>query len=127
MKFSITGDIDSNTGLGLKKIWNNFNQLTSFFENRNYGVSVSGISLCIVCVNPEFHQFKQRKRFDKRAKIIYHDILLDYYEILNNDIDQKIEIINLKLIHFIDEWHKYKFDSFDILSFKKDVVHAIRR
>jgi len=91
-----------------------------FFYKKNYGGSVNKIAIILMCREPQL-KFKQRIRFLKQEKILYMDIMLDYYKFM--DVDQKTRERQVaeKLIAEVPAIiAKYKFPDFDLPKFEKD-------
>ncbi|HTB99706.1 MAG TPA: hypothetical protein VK705_03395 [Ferruginibacter sp.] len=91
-----------------------------FFANKNYGSSVNKIAIILMCREPHL-KFKQRIRFLKQEKILYMDIILDYYQFM--DVDQKVRERQVaeKLIAEVPAIiAKYKFPDFNLPKFEKD-------
>ena len=76
MELFITSDAHWESRLGQV-----LNELTDHkfrqhFEGRNYGSGLAGVSLIFMCRNPSYN-FKRRKKFSKKEKTLYLDIMLD--------------------------------------------------
>ncbi|HTB99705.1 MAG TPA: hypothetical protein VK705_03390 [Ferruginibacter sp.] len=91
-----------------------------FFDKRNYGNSVNKIAIILMCREPHL-KFKQRIRYLNEEKILYIDIMLDFYQFM--DVEQKIRERQVaeKLISEVPPIiAKYKFPDFDLPKFEKD-------
>lgn len=99
----------------------------SYFEKKNYGESLKGINIILMCRNPDL-KFKQRIRFIKKEKELYIDIMLDLNQFKQIDLKEKEKIIADK---FTDEIPaivaKYKFEDFDFSRFKSDLLMCMNK
>ncbi len=92
-----------------------------FFEDKNYGSSLGGIVVGLMCHEPSLN-LKQRIRLSKKEKIIYVDIMLDYTLFMKIDQNKRNEIVISKIKNEIPPIiSKYKFEDFDLLRFENDL------
>jgi hypothetical protein len=90
-----------------------------FFLEQNYGTSLEGITVILICQNLNL---KQRIRFSKKEKKIYLDIMLDLKQFLNITQEEREKIIIESLILQIPPIiSKYNFIDFNIVDFDKDL------
>lgn len=68
-----------------------------FFVEQYYGSSLEGITVVLMCQNPDLN-LKQRIRFSKKEKKIYLDLMLDLNQFLLIDQRQKERVVAEKLI-----------------------------
>lgn len=98
-----------------------------FFSEQNYGSSLEGITVVLMCQDPNL-ELKQRIRYSKKEKKIYLDIMLDLNQILSLDQKSKKRIIAQKLISEIPPIiSKYKLDDFNLDKFKNDLQIRISK
>lgn len=91
-----------------------------FFSERDYGDEVFGISIVLVCRDPDLN-FKKRVRFVKKEKKLYTDVMLSLAEMVAADMAGRARIVIDQLLHEIPETvKKYNFKQFDGDSFIND-------
>jgi len=92
-----------------------------FFEERNYGSSIDGITVVFMCRDTQLN-FKQRIRHSKKEKKIYLDIMLDLDQFKRIEQGEKEKIVAHRLVSEIPSIiAKYKFNDFDIEEFEADL------
>ncbi len=105
MKIDLSADIYEDTGL--------FNPVNSicgeavpkFFENKNYGNNDVEIFMVINCVP---YNFKLRKRYDSKVKVLYWDVILDYEMVKKASVGKKKTILANSIIDSFDILDNYK-------------------
>ncbi len=80
-------------------------ELKAYFEGKSYGNNAIKLFIVIVCVP---HDFKIRKRFDSKDKVLYWDIILDYVRIKESTPQEKKNILANSMIDSFDVLDKYK-------------------
>lgn len=96
-----------------------------FFVEQCYGSSLEGITVVLMCQNPDLN-LKQRIRFSKKEKKIYLDLMLDLNQFLLIDQRQKERVAAEKLIKEIPVIiSKYKLDDFNLSKFELDLKKAL--
>ncbi|MCW3111583.1 MAG: hypothetical protein JWQ09_6089 [Segetibacter sp.] len=75
------------------------------FHNKDYGNNEVKLFFVINCLPFEANL---RKRFDKKEKVLYWDILLDYEEVKSAPIEQKKVMLANSVIASFDILDKYK-------------------
>lgn len=92
-----------------------------FFLEQDYGVSLDGITVVLMCQAP-YLNLKQRIRLSKKEKKIYLDIMLDLPHFLEIAQKERERIIVDKLIAEIPPIiAKYKLEDFNLAEFEKDL------
>ena len=92
-----------------------------FFEEQNYGTSLEGLTIVLMCQDPDLN-LKQRIRMSKKEKKIYLDIMLDLPYFLEITQKEREKIIVEKIISEVPPIiAKYKLDSFDLRKFEADL------
>lgn len=122
MRFSIVSDtsyeakVDQVTGAFPAR------ELEDWLYFKNYGSDLIDIGIVLMCRNPEYN-FKQRIRLDKKNKILYIDLMLDYYYFVS-DISQenRIKVVVKKIMNEIPPIiNKYKLKDFNLYLFMEDL------
>ena len=92
MRFSLL--CDAHQDAGLDKVLFRFSDLglKRYFEERNYGDTLAGVTVVLMCRNPALN-LKQRIRHAKKEKKLYMDIMfdLDQFRQLKNLLTQSLE------------------------------------
>ena len=118
MKVNITSD--THWEAGVEKILNRAYgpELSEYFWPKDYGSSVNGIFIVVMCRD---YDFRQRRRFSKKEKILYLDVLLtfDKFKLLNPD-QKKVQVLQEILSEISGTLSKYKFGDFDQERFEED-------
>lgn len=98
-----------------------------FFLEQDYGTSLDGITLVLICQAPNLN-LKQRIRFSKKEKNLYLDIMLDLPQFLTITQKEREEIIVDKIITEVPQViAKYKFKDFELVRFEKDLKKWMRK
>ena len=97
-----------------------------FFEKRNYGSSLDGIIIVLICLDSELN-LKQRIRQSKKEKELYMDIVLELDEFKQIDQQQRNKIVANKIIAEVPVIiKKYKFPDFDLVAFEADLKKLLK-
>lgn len=97
-----------------------------FFEQRNYGKSLDGITVILMCKNPKSN-FKQRIRCSQKEKRLYLDIMLDLNEFTHIEQADREKIVARKLVTDLPPIiAKYKFPDFDLTRFESDLRDLLK-
>jgi hypothetical protein len=92
-----------------------------FFEERNYGDSLEGIIIDLICQDPEL-KLKQRIRYSKKEKKLYIDLMLDLLQFKQIDQVQRNKIVTDKIINEVPSIiAKYKFANFELTKLEVDL------
>ncbi|WP_316810331.1 hypothetical protein [Pedobacter heparinus] len=92
-----------------------------FFNEKNYGCSVEGIIIVLMCQEPALN-LKQRIRHSKKEKSIYLDIMLDLLLFKQIDQEERNRIVAGKIIKEVPSIiEKYKLQDFDVIEFTTDL------
>jgi hypothetical protein len=124
--FFLTGEIDWETKVDKGIFF--LSDISRFFEVKDYGDDLSSVCIVIVCRSPDLI-FKQRKRYSKKDKTFYLDIMLDYEEM----VSCKDDLLRAKIIYaqirsiLFSKLAEYKFKNLDLLAFKTDFIAYGRR
>ena len=124
MFLRITADNNEETGVGdiVIKV---SGPVRKFFENKNYGSSVSAIGVVLMCRDPKL-DFTQRIRFAKEDKTLYADIMLNYESMVSADEKMRFKLVQKKIVNELPQIvEKYKFEDFNLEVFTKDLVVAL--
>lgn len=104
--------LDALSGTGYKQ----------FFLNQDYGTSLEGVAVVLMCQDPSLN-LKPRIRRVKKEKQLYLDIMLDLDTFLSFDLKEKTKIVVDKLITQIPSViAKYKLEDFDLIKFEADLI-----
>jgi hypothetical protein len=91
------------------------------FATKNYGLSLLGIGVVLICRNPEL-KFKQRLKFSKSEKRLYMDVMLDLGQMRQADHERRKRIICERLAEEIPAVvRKYSVPDFDEERFAADL------
>ena len=121
MRFNLTCDINHDSGID--KVMFRFSDLglKPYFEERNYGDTLAGITIVLMCRDTKLN-FKQRIRHAKKEKKLYMDIMLNYDQIvLLNQIQRERIVAEKMLTELPAVLRKYKFAQFDVAQFEADL------
>jgi hypothetical protein len=127
MRFFIT--YDANWEAKIDKVLEALNETSykSIFEKGDYGTSLDGITVVLMCRDPHLN-FKQRIRYSKKEKKIYIDIMLDFFQFIQIEQKERDKIVAEKLIAEIQPIiAKYKFEDFNLAKFEKDLVKCMKK
>lgn len=123
MRFGITSDTNFETKVG-DQVVTKFpsREIEDWLYFKNYGNDLVEIFIVLMCRNPEYN-FKQRIRMDRKEKILYIDLMLDYNYFTSNITQQdRITVVAKKITEEIPLIvKKYKFKDFKIDLFMKDL------
>jgi len=98
-----------------------------FFEGQNYGSSILGVSIILMCREKELN-FKKRIRFDKKNRKLYMDIMLDIDLFMSLSEKGKDKVVVDKIAHEVPRTiAKYKFQDFDHDTFERDLREIMGR
>ena len=91
------------------------------FEVQNYGSSMLGIVVVLMCQGAEL-ELKRRIRFLKKDKTLYMDIMLDLKHFLVMSQKEREEVVIEKLISEIPAViNSYKLKDFDLQRFEGEL------
>lgn len=114
---------DPQCGIMTSKVFPILDGLKENFRTKEYGKSITRISVVMTCMGRDL---KQRKRFKKAEGLFEYDILLDYYLIKNVDVEQKKAIIRKQIVEITEQtFNGYKFEDFDKAAFLSDMREVI--
>jgi len=92
-----------------------------YFSEQDYGTSLEGITVVLMCQNPNLN-LKQRIRLSKKEKKIYLDLMLDLPQFIEITQKEREKIIVDKLITEIPPIiTKYKLEDFNLVKFEIDL------
>jgi|GEM_PF-1072940 len=92
-----------------------------YFANIKYGKELDGITVVLMCQDPKLN-LKQRIRHSKKERKLYIDIMLNMYEFMSINDEERVRIVSVKLLEEIPPIiKKYKFKDFDLLKFETDL------
>ena len=122
----MTIEWDYQCGISPNKVLDLLDGVQSNFKEKNYGNSISVISVVMTAMG---YDLKQRKRFKKDAGRFEYDIILDYFLIKNVVMEEKKKLIRRQIIEITEQtFSKYKFEGFDKVTFLSDlktIVNAV--
>jgi hypothetical protein len=127
MRFSLL--CDAHQDAGLDKVLFRFSDLglKRYFEERNYGDALAGITVVLMCRNPALN-FKQRIRHAKKEKKLYIDIMLDLDQFRPLNEVQRERIVAGRLLAEIPAiLKKNKFAQFDVAQFEADLSNWLEQ
>jgi GGDEF domain-containing protein len=127
MRFNLLSDADWDSKID--KVLDTFSDFgyRRFFEEKNYGNSLDGITVVFMCRNPE-HNFKQRIKHSKAEKKVYLDIMLDLNQFKQIEQRERERIVAQKLISEIPPIiDRYKFNDFDLPNFEIDLRKLLKK
>ena len=91
-----------------------------YFEERDYGTGLSGITVIFMCHQPEY-LFKRRLRFSRKDKVVSMDIMLDLAVMQPaSPAERKREIAQRLFDEVPVVMSKYKIDDFKTEAFIGD-------
>jgi hypothetical protein len=120
MRLNMLGDIDWESKVD--KVLDAFSDTgyRTYFQDREYGEELVGITLVLMCKDPELN-LKQRIRLSKTERKLYIDIMLDLPEMKRSDQPTRNRIVQQKLLAEVPAIiRKYKLKDFDTERFIKD-------
>jgi len=127
MRFNLLSDADWDSRIG--KVLDALSETgyRKFFEEKNYGSSIDGITVVFMCRNPEYN-FKQRVRHAKKEKKIYLDIMLDLNQFRQIGQKEREKIVAERLLSEVPPIvAKYKFIDFNLLTFTIDLKQWLEK
>ncbi len=111
--FFVTSDTNAETGVAEARQKLMSEEFYKFINNNDYGESVACLAIIFMCRSPEL-DFKRRLRFSKKDKILFFDIMLDYYKFVNFTQEQRIsELCEQLLSEITFVVKKYRFENFN--------------
>lgn len=115
MRIDLSGDYYEDCGISslLNKLYGN---LSEFFRNKNYGDNDIEIFIVIICA-PE--RLRLRKRFDKKEKVLYYDVILNYESVKSVKQNLKKIVLAKAIIESFDTLDQYHFN-IDKIRLKED-------
>lgn len=123
MRFGIVSDTNYETKIGSQvTIQFPARELEDWLHFKNYGNDLVDIGIILMCRNPEYN-FKQRIRMDRKNRILYIDLMLDYHYFVS-DITQedRISTVAKKIFEEVPLIvKKYKLKDFDLELFMSDL------
>jgi hypothetical protein len=120
---------DINSESGIEKVLHELSDANyrSFFESKNYGVSLLAIVVGLICRDPALN-LKQRIRFSKKEKTLFIDLMLNLEEFKRMDqVNRQITIANKMLSELPLVIEKYKFNDFDQKCFCNDLYTFLKK
>jgi hypothetical protein len=124
MRFNILGDIEWESKLDSVLDWLTSCEYRDFFQARDYGDGLSGISAFLICRKPELN-FKRRIRFSRNEKKIYLDIMFDYSATVAATADERrMKVLEELLREVPAVIRKYKIPNFDADRFLSDFAET---
>ena len=127
MRFSLL--CDAHQDAGLDKVLFRFSDLglKRYFEERNYGDTLDGITVVLMCRNPALN-LKQRIRHPKKEKKLYMDIMLDLDQFQQlNQVQRERIVAGRMLAELPPVLKKYKFGHFDVEAFDADLAQWLKQ
>ncbi|TPG29772.1 hypothetical protein [Flavobacterium pectinovorum] len=129
MRFSITSDTNYETKVS-DQVTTQFpaREVEDWLYFKNYGDDLVEIFIVLMCRSPEYN-FKQRIRMDRKNKILYIDLMLDYHYFVSNiNQDDRINNVANKIINEIPPIiKKYKLKDFNVDLFMKDLKDYLKK
>lgn len=123
MKISINYEWNEYTGVRMKELYVLRESIEAFFEDKNYGSSIGEVGIIVTALDRDW---KQRKRYKKGERLFTFDILLDFFKIVNAELDSKKTIICNQILGITQATlSKYKFNDFDKDLFLTDFKDAV--
>ena len=93
-----------------------------YFLEQDYGSFLEGVTVILMCQNPNLN-LKRRIKLSKKEKKIYLDIMLDLNEFMGITQKEREKIIVEKLITEIPPIIiKYKLEGFNVSRFELDLI-----
>lgn len=122
MRFDITSDTHHEAKIYQFMDAFRATELQYWLNFKNYGNDLEEIFIVLMCRNPEYN-FKQRIRMDRKDKILFMDLMLDYnYFTSNITQEDRINAVAKKIIEEVPPiLKKYKFKDFDADLFINDL------
>ena len=127
MRFSLL--CDAHQEAGLDKVLFRFSDLglKRYFEERNYGDTLAGITVVLMCRDPAL-ALKQRIRHAKKEKKLYMDIMFDLNQFRPlNQVQRERIVAGRMLAEITAVLKKYKFEQFDVELFEADLANWLKQ
>lgn len=99
-------------------------EIPEYFKSKNYSKNGVEFFIVIVCTP---HDFKQRKRFDKKDNVLYWDVILNYSLIRRSNLVQKKALLAKAILESLPIIDKYKKLEIDDKKVKKDMLSLFRK
>jgi hypothetical protein len=117
MKIDLSADFYEDSGIEslIFKICGDL--MPKYFRKKDYGNNDVEIFMVVNCVP---HQFKLRKRYDSKSKVLYWDIILDYKAVKKAKKNEKQVILANSIIASFDILDGYKKLNINKDNLKKD-------
>jgi hypothetical protein len=121
MKLSINLDYDLEAGDLLLLTGEIRGAIKNFFIAKEYGSGMSCIAIIINC-RPSYLNHKLRKRFDKKSKVLYMDVMNNFEIMCELSEPDKLDLVTRNFYSSIEsiKGYKKKIVDFDFDSFEKD-------
>lgn len=120
MYLRITGDIDSESGVG-EVIYNMSGPTEDHFTTREYGAGSPDIAVILMCQNPALN-LKRRVRFARKDNTLYLDVMLDLPAMKAAKPRARRQFIFRKIHDDVSEViARYRLPDFDSERFLKDL------
>jgi hypothetical protein len=120
MKIFLSGDVDWESRADVVRSELARVDENPFFAGKSYGSQVREVAMILVCHNKTLN-IKQRVRLDRRNKILYLDVLLDFEAMKNSSQEGRRRIVATRIISEVTRVAlKYKGDDFDADNLIKD-------
>jgi hypothetical protein len=98
-----------------------------YFLEQDYGTSLEGVTIVLICQNPNLN-LKQRIRLSKKEKKIYLDIMLNLNQFLEINEKEREKVIVKKIITEVPQIiAKYKLGDFNLAKFKVDLENCMSK
>jgi hypothetical protein len=120
MKIFLSGDVDWKSRvdticLELAKI-----DEVPFFAGRPYGSRLQKVGVILVCHNEELG-LKQRVRLDRKNRVLYMDVMLDFNEMKTASQQERRRIVATRLVDEVSRVvSKYASNEFNAAMFSSD-------
>jgi hypothetical protein len=127
MRLNILCDADSEAKVDKVLHYLSGIEYRRFFEERNYGNTIVGVTLVLMCQDSQL-KLKQRIRFSKKEKKLYIDLMLDLLQFKQIDQVQRNKIVTDKIINQVPSIiAKYKFADFELTQFESDLKKIFKQ
>lgn len=122
MIFQLSADFNEDAKID-KLISELSDEIPKYFKSKNYSNSNIEFFIVIVCTP---HNFKQRKRFDKKDNVLYWDVILNYGSIKRSNLVQKKALLVKAILESLAIIDKYKKLELDETKIKEDMLLLFR-
>lgn len=126
MRINILADFNWETKID--KVLDRFSEIgfRQYFAIKDYGNSIEGITIVLICQNPEL-KLKQRIRFSKKEKKLYIDIMLDFNKFIEINQTERKKIVTEKIMKEVPEIvSNYNFKEFNLYQFEQDLRDLLK-